>query len=77
LALASNPLNPNAPPISAYVKYAPTVKIAPCAKLIMPRMEKISVYPKAKMAYTLPIDKPLRNCCKNRVESTVFNIFNF
>ena len=40
---------PNWEPVRAYVRYAPRVKTAPCAKLMMRRIEKTSVKPRAKM----------------------------
>ena len=58
---------PNWEPVSAYVRYAPRVKTAPCAKLMMRRIEKTSVKPRAKIEYTLPMASPLRNCWTSSV----------
>src|SRR5690349_21505836 len=45
--------------------------MAPWVKLMMRRTEKISVYPSAKIAYTLPIASPFRTCCSSRVRVTL------
>src|SRR5438067_7291878 len=44
--------------------------MAPCVKLMMRRTEKMSVYPSAKIAYTLPMASPFRICCSSSVRFT-------
>ena len=44
--------------------------MAPWVKLMMRRTEKISVYPSAKMAYTLPIASPFRTCWRKSLPFT-------
>src|SRR5213594_566558 len=44
--------------------------MAPCVKLMMRSTEKMSVYPRAKMAYTLPIARPFRTCWRKSLPFT-------
>ena len=42
--------------------YAPTMKMAPCERLMTPSTPKISVKPGANNAYSAPSDRPLTSC---------------